>query len=136
MHNKMLFARSQKPIQLPDGSVCQAWCYIGSANLSESAWGRLVQDRSTKEPKLNCRNWECGVLVPIVKPLDKENGGENVSYSTLPAPIVNEIPRKSREGVGEDIDIAVTFGDTVPIPMQVPGRSYGPDLKPWYYMEN
>ena len=103
--------------------------------------GRLVQDRSTKAPKLNCRNWECGVLVPIVKPLNKENGGENVSFSTLPAPIVNEMPRKSREAVAddqirEDTDIALIFGDTVPIPMQVPSRSYGLDLKPWYYMEN
>jgi tyrosyl-DNA phosphodiesterase len=103
--------------------------------------GRLVQDRSTKAPKLNCRNWECGVLVPIIKPLDEENGGEKSPSSTLSPSIVDEMPKKSREAVADDqikenTDIAVTFGDTVPVPMQVPSRSYGPDLKPWYYMED
>ncbi|KAL2000358.1 hypothetical protein VTN02DRAFT_3220 [Thermoascus thermophilus] len=38
MHNKMLFARPEEPIRLPDGSRCRAWAYVGSANLSESAW--------------------------------------------------------------------------------------------------
>ncbi len=41
------------------------WAYVGSANCSESAWGKLTKDRLTKEPKLNCRNWECGVLIPV-----------------------------------------------------------------------
>ena len=41
------------------------YAYIGSANLSESAWGKVVVDRKLKTEKLNCRNWECGVLVPV-----------------------------------------------------------------------
>lgn len=27
--------------------------------------GKLILDRTTKAPKLNLRNWECGVLVPV-----------------------------------------------------------------------
>jgi hypothetical protein len=27
--------------------------------------GRLVQDKSSKAPRLNCRNWECGVVIPV-----------------------------------------------------------------------
>ncbi|KAF5026408.1 hypothetical protein F66182_1536 [Fusarium sp. NRRL 66182] len=34
------------------------WVYVGSANLSESAWGRIVKDRATGQPKMCCRNWE------------------------------------------------------------------------------
>ncbi|RSL56141.1 hypothetical protein CEP51_014436 [Fusarium floridanum] len=39
------------------------WAYVGSANLSESAWGRIVKDRATGQPKMSCRNWESGVVV-------------------------------------------------------------------------
>jgi hypothetical protein len=35
---KMMFVRPEKPINLPDGSDCTGWAYVGSANLSESAW--------------------------------------------------------------------------------------------------
>ncbi|KAM0421765.1 hypothetical protein ACHAPD_000204 [Fusarium lateritium] len=41
------------------------WVYVGSANLSESAWGRIVKDRATGQPKMSCRNWESGVVVRV-----------------------------------------------------------------------
>ncbi|PUU73659.1 tyrosyl-DNA phosphodiesterase-domain-containing protein [Tuber borchii] len=37
MHNKMLFARPSRQLQASAGKV-DAWAYVGSANLSESAW--------------------------------------------------------------------------------------------------
>ena len=83
----------------------KSWAYIGSANCSESAWGKLVKDRATKEAKLNCRNWECGVIVPLP---------QNVSGS--------------EEGGLKQFDTVV------PVPMQIPGEAYG-DKKPWYYTE-
>lgn len=52
-HNKTLLARGLAP-----------WVYVGSSNLSASAWGRVSMDRKKKEQKLTCANWECGVLVP------------------------------------------------------------------------
>ncbi|KAI1354578.1 tyrosyl-DNA phosphodiesterase-domain-containing protein [Xylaria sp. FL0043] len=60
MHTKILLVR-----HLRHGKSQPSWAYLGSANLSESAWGRLVKDRASGQPKLNCRNWECGVLIPM-----------------------------------------------------------------------
>ncbi|KAL2257244.1 hypothetical protein VTK26DRAFT_448 [Humicola hyalothermophila] len=62
MHSKILYAHSQNSV-LSSSTI--RFAYVGSANLSESAWGRLVKDRATGRPKLVCRNWECGVLVRV-----------------------------------------------------------------------
>ncbi|PNS18241.1 hypothetical protein CAC42_7610 [Sphaceloma murrayae] len=48
-----------------------AYVYAGSANCSESAWGKLSVTRDGPhrgEVKIQCRNWECGVLIPVVGP--------------------------------------------------------------------
>ncbi|OHE91039.1 ubiquitin interaction domain-containing protein, partial [Colletotrichum orchidophilum] len=58
LHSKAIYVRERAH----DGVV---WAYVGSANLSESAWGRLVKDRESGTAKLTCRNWECGVLVAV-----------------------------------------------------------------------
>ncbi|CCF32689.1 ubiquitin interaction domain-containing protein [Colletotrichum higginsianum] len=58
LHSKSIFVRGRA-----GGDA--AWAYVGSANLSESAWGRLVKDRESGAAKLTCRNWECGVLVAV-----------------------------------------------------------------------
>lgn len=55
MHSKAIYIRS------PECNLM----YMGSANMSESAWGKLVLDRQTKEAKLNVRNWECGVVLKV-----------------------------------------------------------------------
>ncbi|KAK2867832.1 hypothetical protein FQN49_003430 [Arthroderma sp. PD_2] len=110
MHSKILFVRPEgDPIKRPDDSLCRGWAYVGSANLSESAWGRLVIDRKTKQAKLNCRNWECGVLVPV------------------------EASDTARTPGGE---LDTVFGDTVPVPMQVPGDEYADGEQPWFYLEH
>ena len=82
-----------------------SWVYIGSANCSESAWGRLVKDRVSKSPKLNCRNWECGVLFPVQHTTKRKEQSDLTDF----------------EGV-------------IPVPMLYPGEGYG-DRKPWYYSE-
>ncbi|GAD91435.1 tyrosyl-DNA phosphodiesterase domain protein [Paecilomyces variotii No. 5] len=129
MHNKMIFARPDEPITLADGSRCQAWAYLGSANLSESAWGRLVQNRTTKEPKLNCRNWECGVVIPIPQQGTKAETSGSLGAAS------NEKPSDERKNEKES-DFAPLFETKVPVPMKLPGRPYGPGMKPWYYMES
>lgn len=63
-HNKLIFARGTRSKEVANNRAI-AWVYIGSSNLSESAWGGLVIDRSRKELKLTCRNWECGVLMAV-----------------------------------------------------------------------
>jgi len=125
MHNKVLFVRPHKPVTGPAGEGkpihCPwpvgpaAWAYIGSANLSESAWGRLVKDKVTKQPKLNCRNWECGVVVSVPMPKASSMHGAN---------------GKQKQGpFGMEV-----FKGFVPVPMKVPGEEYG-DRKPWFYSE-
>ncbi|GKZ23809.1 hypothetical protein AbraCBS73388_010402 [Aspergillus brasiliensis] len=140
MHNKILYVRPDEPIPLSETTQCRAWAYIGSANLSESAWGRLVQERTTKTPKLNCRNWECGVIVPIIEDKkgtpeskdkiteDKGKGKHKASESSSSS--------SSSPNNDEGENLPAVFGDTVPVPMRVPGARYGGARKPWYFAEN
>lgn len=129
----MIFIRPANgdSVTRPDGSSCAGWVYVGSANLSESAWsvsslsildkpadkenrGRIVHDRTRKEPKLNCRNWECGVVVPVVC---EDESPSRTASSNRPE---------------EEKDITEIFGTTVPVPMRVPAPPLGTGLKPWY----
>ncbi|KAL8696665.1 MAG: hypothetical protein Q9201_007546 [Fulgogasparrea decipioides] len=116
MHNKIIFAREKESSspedRPPRGS--KAWVYVGSANCSESAWGRLVKDKGSKGVKLNCRNWECGVVVPLRRAW---------------AMGMCEVSR-SDGGGKEGLEM---FRGVLPIPMEYPGEVYGGDRKPWFY---
>ncbi|KAF1962073.1 tyrosyl-DNA phosphodiesterase domain-containing protein [Byssothecium circinans] len=101
-HNKLLFARGYKK----DGTPV-AWVYVGSANLSEAAWGVQKTLKSGKEAISLLRNWECGVVVPV--PEEK-----------LKAMPKSEVPPMS------------VFEGTVDVPFVYPGEKYG-DREPWYY---
>jgi hypothetical protein len=35
---KLAFVNPAKPIDMGNNTECRAWAYVGSANLSESAW--------------------------------------------------------------------------------------------------
>ncbi|KAJ5563909.1 hypothetical protein N7513_000151 [Penicillium frequentans] len=115
MHNKLLYVWPSEPIALPNNRECKGWAYVGSANISESAWGRLVKDRQTNKAKLNCRNWECGVLFPVETPVRQNSQGLNwkSEYRHLPAEV---------------------FEDTIPIPMMVPAPPLTEENKPWFFM--
>ena len=109
MHNKVIYVTN----------TAQPWAYIGSANCSESAWGSLSKDRSLKVPKLNCRNWECGVLIPA-RHLDAENYGEQEKL------------------VGDSkfsASVETAFDRIFPVPMLFPGAEYR-SKEPWYYSED
>jgi hypothetical protein len=102
-HNKLLFARGRKQ----DGKAF-AWVYIGSANISESAWGGQKVLKSGSLGSLNIRNWECGVVVPVPpSKLEELRLGED------------EIPPMS------------VFEGTIEVPFVVPGAAYG-SQKPWF----
>lgn len=66
-------------------------------------------------PKLNCRNWECGVVVPT-------------SHRLEDSPSANGVDGKAIKGLAEE------FAGVVPVPMQVPGAEYG-KRRPWFYAE-
>ena len=95
------------------------WAYVGSANCSESAWGRLTFDRSTKRPKLNCRNWECGILVPTPK-----TTGDGV-----------ELPAGTVETEEPGDEVLTAFEGTIPVPLEMPAPKLGEGgLKPWFFV--
>ncbi|KAI0976054.1 tyrosyl-DNA phosphodiesterase-domain-containing protein [Xylaria arbuscula] len=85
MHTKILFVR-----HLGEGKPQPSWAYIGSANLSESAWGRLVKDRASGQPKLNCRNWECGVIIPMESQAVKSDRGSFENRIPIPMVVPSE----------------------------------------------
>ncbi|KAK1751595.1 tyrosyl-DNA phosphodiesterase-domain-containing protein [Echria macrotheca] len=115
MHTKVAFIRG----------ASGSFAYVGSANLSESAWGRLVKDRVTKEPKFNCRNWECGVLVPAS------------SVPSVAPGVAAGSPSVSKSQVGPNsLDV---FRGIVPVPMKFPSVPIGVDRTegkgPWFYRD-
>ncbi|KAJ0116542.1 hypothetical protein J7T55_007522 [Diaporthe amygdali] len=123
-HSKLFFVR--KPASGAEGS-CRGWAYLGSHNLSESAWGRLVKDRNTGQPKLNCRNWEAGVLIPVTTP--------------TPRPINNpKTGGTPTDGSKEGKNMLDGFQGAIPIPIQLPGTPYlnrsEAAIRPWFYQEN
>lgn len=83
-------------------------------NDSRRRRGKLVRDRTTKTPKLNCRNWECGVVLPIVE--DQSDQAESSR---------NE----------EDSTCLDVFKKVVPVPMIVPGEAYQGNKRPWFKSE-
>lgn len=106
-HNKLLFARGRKK----DGTPV-AWCYVGSANLSESAWGSRSVLKNGSWGKMNIRNWECGVVVPV------------------PVDVLGKLELKD----GEVPPMSV-FEGTVEVPFVFPAEEYGGKV-PWYAREN
>ena len=141
-HNKILYARGKQ--QGPDGSdVDVAWAYVGSANMSESAWGKLVDDNKKKTWKINCRNWECGVLLPVPrerlavpssatpKPVKKEKiEGEDSETESEDEGGTAAATKRKNDIVGMDV-----FEDILKPPFKIPGDRYG-SRQPWYFQES
>jgi len=73
-----------------------------------------VVDRTTKAPKINLKNWECGVIVPV----SAKNLGPTLSGVT--------------RGVGTPT--FSVFQGVVPVPMETPGEPMGKN-PPWFFME-
>ncbi|KAK2778556.1 hypothetical protein FQN53_001755 [Emmonsiellopsis sp. PD_33] len=157
MHNKMLFVRPDKPIISTERKVngkepfprYLGWAYVGSANLSESAWGRLVLDRKSSRPRLNCRNWECGVVLPIrlgdrvthpqaYPDVDGDSEAESGSVDTAETDDAHDSWDLKENDHGAKL--GMVFEPMVPVPMTVPGAVLGEGEgevgRPWFYMED
>lgn len=85
-----------------------------------SCRGRLVQDKATKKPKLNCRNWECGVVIPIP-----------TSFESLSAPTDLQAKFQRDSQISKTADHLDIFANTVPVPMRQSPRPMG-SAKPWF----
>ncbi|CAH0043995.1 unnamed protein product [Clonostachys solani] len=131
LHTKAIFVHAASAAEVADAPShkASAWAYVGSANLSESAWGRLVKDSKTGKPKLNCRNWECGVVVPVLEANGKARPTKGAS-AVATSSAGTEAGSRGSSNLGE------LFASTVPMPMLVPGRLYGPNEEPWFYADS
>lgn len=142
-HNKILYARGKT--EGHDGTKDIAWAYVGSANMSESAWGKLVYDKKEKTWKISCRNWECGVLLPVPQEklaprnkaislketIKKEKIEGEDSETESEEEQVSVKPDSKNEGtVGIDV-----FDGVVRPPFEIPGPRYG-GQQPWYFLES
>ncbi|KAJ5484949.1 hypothetical protein N7539_004937 [Penicillium diatomitis] len=126
MHNKLMYVWPSEPFKMSDGRECKGWAYVGSANISESAWGKLVKDRSSGHPKLNCRNWECGVIVPVTAA-----STESASSVIDTKGAVSDTISKS-QFEAQSLPVKV-FHDTVPVPLKIPGADLTESRPPWFF---
>ncbi|KAI7181399.1 hypothetical protein D0869_11937 [Hortaea werneckii] len=142
-----------------------AWVYVGSANCSQSAWGNLTVDRRSKQQKekgkekgqggwkMNCRNWECGVLLPVPRErldraVKKEEGSDDgvqvkkeeedpdetdsdLDSSSLP----NYRHSHGKENRDEEQLVGMeVFNGLLDLPFLFPAPEYG-GREPWYFQE-
>ncbi|KAI7553224.1 phospholipase D/nuclease [Hortaea werneckii] len=180
-HNKILFARGKRGIGSEDGGVRVgddepegsvgaggdgggsrdvAWVYVGSANCSQSAWGNLTVDRKSQKEKggggpwkMNCRNWESGVLLPVppqnlaraVGEKEVEGSGVQVKKEVDPDETDSKphssstLNPRHRRGGNEDRDEEQlvgleVFNGLVDLPFVFPAPEYG-GREPWYFQE-
>ncbi|KAF3925063.1 hypothetical protein AA313_de0207395 [Arthrobotrys entomopaga] len=115
MHNKIIYVRYTKP-----KTKALGWAYVGSANLSESAWGKLVWDRSQKQFKMSNRNWECGILMPITS---QQDGQKQEQTASTEADVKDSAP-----------DLKA-LANVIPIPMSTPAPLLSSQNPPWYFGE-
>ena len=115
--------------------------------------GKLVIDRNTKSPKLNVKNWECGVLIPVVAKTKTEAPVAVATTAAVPnikSGEINESGRSSgkveekQEQEKKKEQIVPTplpgaqmkvFEGVVPVPMEVPGKRIAAGRNPWFYTE-
>ncbi len=139
-HNKILYARGKQ--RSADGKVKDiAWAYVGSANMSQSAWGQMVYDKKAKAWKVNCRNWECGVLLPMK--LNRDTAATDSAVTGTSGAGKAKVAGEDSETESEDeAEIEVknrlvgmeVFDDLVRPPFRIPSEPYN-GREPWYFQE-
>lgn len=108
MHAKVIAVRFAKAREATGdhqetGKVVLGWCYVGSANCSESAWGKVTVAPS----KLTVRNWESGVVFPVYAVDDAAGAGKAKGSAIRP---------------GEEVTLK-EWVRALPLPMRLPGES-------------
>ena len=91
-------------------------------------------DKTSKSPKLNVKNWECGVLIPVSasETKSKECGGAGAGRKLGGEVAKEDTPQEERR---KPLDMEV-FTGKVPVPMKVPGRRISQGRRPWFYTES
>lgn len=143
-HNKAMYARGMHRDAQGGGVRPIAWLYVGSANMSESAWGKLVFDKTKKRVKINCRNWECGVLLPVdaasaqlpttvARPDEQIKAGEDKGEDDGDADTASTMSEEPAVVPGEvQIPPMSVFDQIFPTPFQYPAEEYN-GRRPWNF---
>lgn len=92
--------------------------------------GKLVMDRSTKSPKLNVKNWECGVLIPVIA---SKARADEISTGTIQS---GGMEQKLATATTATPPVPITvFNGVVPVPMEVPAKRIAAGRTPWFYLD-
>ncbi|KAF2720407.1 phospholipase D/nuclease [Polychaeton citri CBS 116435] len=152
-HSKILYARGKSQVKDSKDSSGDkmgkdvAWVYIGSANISQAAWGETPKwDEGKKEWRVWGKNWECGVLLPArgantVDSNESASGSKLMDASRADDGDETQSEDDTRdEGEGahgkrstRPLPISV-FDDVLPVPCQYPGAEYR-GREPWFFKE-
>jgi len=140
-HNKIMYARGKRRDASTGSAKDVAWVYHGSANMSESAWGKLVYDKKEKAWKINCRNWECGVLLRVPPQELASVQQQPATETNKRAKIDGEDSETEGEGEGQAVNRNEAglvgmeiFDGLVKPPFEFPGSKYD-GRQPWYFKE-
>ena len=91
-------------------------------------------DNTSKSPKLNVKNWECGVLIPVSASATKRKdfGDAGAGRALGGGEVKEDAPQEERQ---KPLGMEVFMGK-VPVPMEVPGRRIAQGRSPWFYTES
>lgn len=81
---------------------------------------------------MTCRNWECGVVIPVETATDAGSSSETGTGSRSEADWIRTLTTPGTAG-GDGGGGGGAVPVSVPVPMRVPGRRYGPNEEPWFY---
>ncbi|KAK1821800.1 hypothetical protein LTR12_003849 [Friedmanniomyces endolithicus] len=139
-HNKILYARGKlrqrtgEDLDLNgDGEVGGrrdvAWVYVGSANMSESAWGKMSYDKKAKGWKMGSPGSERKAEVKRATVKKESVEGEDSETES-------DEEGDDVEGVGNRGQMVgmEVFDESVTPPFEYPGREYE-GREPWYFQE-
>lgn len=70
------------------------WTTHETTTLTVHDRGRLVKDRKSGKAKMSCRNWECGVVVPVRR---GSHQGSNLGKVPVPMQVPGRAYRSDEE---------------------------------------
>jgi hypothetical protein len=111
--------------------------------MSESAWGKISFDNKLKAWKMSCRNWECGVLLPVPaeaivmsREAEKKEVIEEEHVDREDSETESEDEAEVTNGAKESDQLVgmEVFDHVAKPPFEIPGRKYD-GTQPWYFTE-
>jgi hypothetical protein len=80
---------------------------------------------------MNCRNWECGVIVPVINKRTDPNANQKEKEKGKGK---DKAPEASSENDDAPAPLPVElFQDTIPVPMKIPAAELNQNRKPFIY---